>query len=947
MPLMRLLLFLAAMVLPVAGWALDLRTADGLGLQLNAAGAVTGVRLGAAEAPLSGAGGFFVADVAGIPPGDQELLPNPGFEVLDAGLPVGWNVGNDWSLDTTAAHTGTACMRVYVPGPEKACSGALAVTVPVQPNRLYRVSMWLRTQRSAPYLYVVQQDAAGAGRDDTPQICVSHARTNSDWFPLTHTLVTAPFCRVLRVYTNLWEQTGEAWVDDVSVTAIDADLISPQQPVVGELQPVPDGVRQQCVLAGQGLTLEATTTVRGDCLEIAGVIADTTGRERALTLSYRLPITGVGWRWFDDLRSSQPVEPALIYGSARPFGERRTLALYPFAALGSEQAALALAVPMDMPRVFRLCFEAGKGFFINYEFGLSPEALKTPGRASFRFLLYRLDPQWGFRSAARRYYDLFPQFFSTRLSRPGPAGFMVAPEMANAPGYCFPAVAIWDYNQRASLDAYRRELTGLFSYTEFAGWWGWALGITAAAAASKPSAAEAWAHVEGLAAAKPPNDAAQCIVNCAPYDRDGKPVLSESYMPEWGGYNYTCNPDPEITGSSNDVNRYRLTCSREVAQVDGYGLAGLYIDCVFVATTDNFRREHFRTADHPLAFDHISKRPVLPLPFSVYECTQALCDDMHARGKAVLSNYSVTDCPTDMFCIRFIDLIGNEMLGTWTTDTKFSLQRVLAYRKPISMSWQEAKSAWPEATLERELKQAMFYGTYYHLSTLSPVLQERWAPLTDRLARAGWEPITLAEVAAPVLVERFGRSAERNLHFTLRGGSVATAAARLQLDAAALGLARATDQELWLARDASGFEPLTTERAGARWTVAVPVPAGDTVVVRVGSPRDLGLDFLLAVPELLRLALNYREALLAANVAVAGPDYAAALKATEEAIDQVRAGAGASLAAIEAAMAPPLVQPAEAGDAERAAWPQRLSRRDAEVRARLRAAAPFLSAVRP
>ena len=46
-------------------------------------------------------------------------------------------------------------------------------------------------------------------------------------------------------------------------------------------------------------------------------------------------------------------------------------------------------------------------------------------------------------------------------------------------------------------------------------------------------------------------------------------------------------------------------------------------------------------------------------------------------------------------------------------------------------------------------------------------------------------------------------------------------------------------------------------------------------------------------------------------------------------------------------MAPPLVQPAEAGDAERAAWPQRLSRRDAEVRARLRAAAPFLSAVRP
>lgn len=39
----RILRVLAALVLPMAGWALDLSTRDGLGLQLNMTGAVTRV----------------------------------------------------------------------------------------------------------------------------------------------------------------------------------------------------------------------------------------------------------------------------------------------------------------------------------------------------------------------------------------------------------------------------------------------------------------------------------------------------------------------------------------------------------------------------------------------------------------------------------------------------------------------------------------------------------------------------------------------------------------------------------------------------------------------------------------------------------------------------------------------------------------------------------------
>jgi hypothetical protein len=829
--MMRFTTLLTLLGLPAIGWPADLGTNDGLALRLDDRGAVIGVRLGGVDQPLTGPGGFFVADVAGVPTRDVELLASPGFEEKEDGRPLGWSVGQGWTVSVDAPHSGKTCMRVSVPGPEPGRSGGLSATVPVKPNCLYRVSMWQRTKGCAPAMYIVQLDAEGNARTGYPQTCISHARKDSDWFQLTHCFVTAPFCRSLTVYTNIWEQAGEAWADDFSVTAQADDFVTPQTACPGSVQAADDGLHQTCTLADRGLTLEATYRSLSDRIEVAGIVADTTGRDRAVTVSFRLPLEATGRTWFDDLRNSQPIEPGVTYGSARFFGDRRTLALFPFATMGNDKGALALAVPMDMPRVFRLCYERGKGFFVNYEFGLSQDAAKMPGRADFRLVLYRLDPQWGFRAAAQRYYEAFPQFFVKRMERPGPAGFMDAPDKVDAPGYVMPAAAIWDYHKREGRPAYDRAGVRLFSYTECAGWWGWAIGISPDLAKVKPTPEAAWAHVEELAHANPPNDVAQCILNCAPQDRDGRPVLSDNYVAEWGGYNYTCNPDPEITGLG-DVNRYKLTLSREVSQIKSFSLDGLYLDCVFVSTTDNFRRAHFRTADNPLAFDHESKRPVMPLAFSVYECVKALCDQVHAEGKTVLSNYGVTGGATDMSCIEFIDLIGNEMLWTWTSDPQFSLQRVLAYQKPVSMSWQEAKTTWEEARIEREVKQAMFYGTYYHLSNLSAAIRDRWAPLTDRLATAGWEPITDATVDPPLMVERFGRAKDGNLHFTLRNETEESRTAQLLLDARALGLA---GEGVWLAKDATAEEPQAVEKAEGEWTTTVTVPAGDTVVVRVGE----------------------------------------------------------------------------------------------------------------
>ncbi len=908
--------------------ARELATGDGLSLQMDDRGAVTQVRVGADELRLTRPGGCYVADVAGIAAREVDLVDNPSFETLAAGRPTGWDVGQDWSLDQTVARTGRCSMKVQLAAARP--SGGLSIELPVQPNTPYRVSMWLKTAGCAPSFYTVQLDAAGRPDPDHPQVCISHANKHSDWFQLSSDLVTSPVCRRLRVYSNLWHQVGTAWLDDVAVRCLADDYLTPQQLALGRVEPLADGVRQQWESPEQALAMTTTWRAVGDQVLVDGEVRDTSGRDRAVTVSVRLPLAAEGWTWYDDLSRRQAITPGVTYGAARVLGDRRVISLYPFAALGNDRAALALAVPLDEPRMFRLSYDTVNGYCLNWEFGLAKDATKHPRRATFQALLYRLDPRWGFRSAAQRYYELRPQHFTVRLSQPGGAGFMQPVADWNDPKVFPSATSIWNYHQREAKELHQREATRLYSYTEFTGWWGWALGITPEQAKQRPTPAAAWARVGELAQTTNPNqNVARCILNCVPHGRDGRRLLHTDYEAQWGGYNYLCNPDPEIEGIGGRTNRFSLTWEREVSQVDAFGLDGMYFDCAFVFAVDNFRREHFRWSDYPLVFDHQSKQPVLPMVFSIHECAKAIADAMHARGKTTMANYSVTDFATELFCAPLVDLLGNEMLWTWTGDPKLSLQRVLAYRKPVSMSWQEAKLGWPDGTKERELKQAMLYGTFYQLSRLDPELRERWVPLTRRLHNAGWEPITLASATGGerLRLERFGRVADGNLHFAVRNDGAQPATVALTFEAAPLGLAGRGDLRLWRARDSWAAEVLDGQRGDTAWTASLPVPAGDTVVLRVGAPADLARDQVAELPQLLTVAGAWRQALDAATTT---PDYAG--------LAQPRLHRVALNALAEQLTEPMLGQV----PAERAAWARRLRENVALAQRRVRAALAYL-----
>lgn len=269
----------------------ELRTTDGLCLRLDHDGKAVSLKIDDRELLARDAGGgFFVADVKGTAAQDDELLGNPSFERLQSGKPVGWDVGGDWSVDQEAAHSGKASMKVSIPGPAKRSSGSLAVEVAVKPNMPYRVSMWMRTEGSAPSFYIVQLDAKGKPDPACPQICISHSKTRSDWFQLTRSFTTGSFCRKISVRASLWQQTGTAWIDEVSVVCLNDDYITPQRPTAGTWRETNGGIEQRCEIPDLALQLRATYKAMPNYVVVDGEVEDSSQADRAIAISFRLPL---------------------------------------------------------------------------------------------------------------------------------------------------------------------------------------------------------------------------------------------------------------------------------------------------------------------------------------------------------------------------------------------------------------------------------------------------------------------------------------------------------------------------------------------------------------------------------------------------------------------------------------------------------------------------------
>jgi len=553
------------------------------------------------------------------------------------------------------------------------------------------------------------------------------------------------------------------------------------------------------------LRLEVSWEAQEDHLLVSGQVADTTGQDRAITLVLALPLDATGWRWGNHLRAETPIEGTGEYANVVRIGTGATgtLSRYPFANVHDDRTGLAVGIDMDAPAQYRLAYNAGtKQFFLAYDFGLTQDTHHFPGAAPFRFVLYRTDPAWGFRSAAARFYEVFPQHFVCRSKQQGI--WMPFTDVSTVEGWEDFGFRYHEGINNVPFDDQADVLS--FRYTEPSTWW-------MRMSKDVPRTYEAaMAELERNAAGGEGTDPrmAQVTLNAGSHDAEGQFQLQLLDTPWCDGAVFSLNPNPYLPAEPNAATVYWNPQIREQL----YGPAakgeqdGEYLDSLegYVTADLNFRREHFHPVHVPLTFTMDTHEPVLYKAFSVYEFVRWMADDVHALGKLMFAN-SVPH--------RFAFLCGHlDIMGTETNwlasgryrpmaDAELSFIRTMCAQKPYLFLMNTLYDQFTPDLVERYFQRCLFYGMFpsmfSHNAADDPYWQapqwynrdralfKRYQPLIKRVAEAGWQPITHAVSSTPtVYVERFGPAADGNVYVTVMNDGQETETAAITLDAAAL-----------------------------------------------------------------------------------------------------------------------------------------------------------------
>lgn len=183
---------------------------------------------------------------------------------------------------------------------------------------------------------------------------------------------------------------------------------------------------QQGKLPELSVSLDTACAAAAGYISFSGRLSDLTGRDRAVEVGYEIPLQAMGWNWGDGLLDSRRISAGGDFRTTcdSPAGPGYN-AIYPFSSLADRATGLSLGLPLAQgPRVYSLEYDATRQCLsIRFHFGLSRQVKKLPGQAWFSFALYQHDGRWGLRSAADRYYRLFPADFEKRVPSEGYLGY--------------------------------------------------------------------------------------------------------------------------------------------------------------------------------------------------------------------------------------------------------------------------------------------------------------------------------------------------------------------------------------------------------------------------------------------------------------------------------------------------------------------------------------------
>jgi hypothetical protein len=678
-----------------------------------------------------------------------------------------------------------------------------------------------------------------------------------DWERREFVILPDKPVKTLTLHCLFRGHAGKVWFDDVGLEEMNvaggAALFQGVSVVANGLRPPPtlplgrlltNAVAAGCFLARDvamnsdffpfengacpelGLQLRTESTPGPGQVAIQGRVSDTTGRDRALTLVFALPIDPTGWRWGDDLRRSRLIQGKgeFVNQVSVRCGSTGTLSLYPLGAIWNESNSLACAIDMAQPAQYRVGCQAGlQCLFLAYDFGLVQETARFPGAADFRFVVFDFDPRSGFRAALQKYMEMFPACFEVRTKEQGL--WMPFTDVSTVQGWQDFGFRYHEGNNNVRWDDDHAILS--FRYTEPMTWWmamkkdlprtpAEAARVRDAMAQDRSGSSRRMAEVSRLAAM---------------FDESGQPCLRFEDTPWCNGAVWSLNPNPflPVTADPNalpatSTNRPLFNAAtvywNDAVKQQLYGPAakgqqdGEYLDSLegYVTADLNFRRDHFRATTVPLTFSSDSFHPALFKGLAVFEFTRWIAEDVHRMGKLMFANgvpYRFS------FLCPWLDVLGTETdwlrAGKYqpASITQMDFWRALSGAKPYLLLMNTDYDQFTPDLVEKYFQRCLFYGMwpgmFSHNAADHPYWQnpkwynrdrplfKRYIPLIKRVAESGWQPVTEARVSNDrLLVERFGAKGTEVVCFTVFNDTTQPQAGRLQIDAAGLGLTSQT-----------------------------------------------------------------------------------------------------------------------------------------------------------
>lgn len=801
--------------------------------------------------------------------GEQRLRNGDLELSSDAGLLAWEPYRLGYEVDSTTSHSGRQSARCHNASPDEHRGLSYVVELDQQRPLPITAECWSKAEDVGPgaagdyslYLDLEFTDGTTLWGQIAPFDPGTH-----DWQRRVVTLFPPKPVRSVALYALLRARTGTAWFDDLALAEIELpngisffDRVSVTDPLTSEestmsgptletedgfqlrfdsvhgdiVTTAPGGLSLRDVAAESnfvhprgalrlrpdgailrrgrddrlGLEISASYPVAGSVIRIDGEVRDLTNTDRAVTVYFTYPIDATGWRWHDDQRTARLIEPAGEYDNlvTTGAGANGLASRYPLACISGDTDALALAVPLDVPRLCRLGYNAdSRELYAAFDLGLSPDTERFPSTAAFSLVLYACDPAWGFRSALQHYYQLFPHCFTKRNQKEGI--WMPFTDIATVQGFEDFGFQFKEGDNNVPFDAEH----GIYSFIYVEPWSNWV-----SMPNDMPRTPE---HALALVKQRADDGSArdQATFTSTLQKADGYPAIRIENQPWCDGAVFGLNPSPNVLPERPaDVTQFDELIRRiDAAFERNPQLTGVYHDSFEMYLFHNFlsyRREHFRRTGIPLVFDREGRVCQFAM-FTMVEFAQEIAKRMWARGGMTFANGTPHQFP---WGAAWLDVMGTETAWapSWGTfgayqpesDSTLNYWRALCYQRPYLLLLNTRYDLWEPEWFERYMKHctayAAFPSMFSHNASEDPYWQtpdlynrdrplfKQYIPIIIALNAAGWEPITHARSDNPlVYLERFG-TPPGPVYLTLLNSTGESQHARIAIDFAQLELA--------------------------------------------------------------------------------------------------------------------------------------------------------------